>query len=183
MDVTKLLQSVLGSGQMAAPGGRGGQQQSGGLPSGLVGGARHLDLPPPAPETGFDPEHDRDAGGGDFRLVMLRAMIAAAHSDGHIDAQEHGRIRDQVAGYDLGAEEKSALYGYFAEPDSAATIAGLARTEAQKAEIYLASALSIDPDTPQETAYLSDLAEKLGLPQGLRDYLTAEAEAARAEVS
>ncbi|SDH96279.1 hypothetical protein [Alloyangia pacifica] len=43
----------------------------------------------------------------------------------------HGRAREQVAAFDLGPNEKAELYDYFSEPASPATIAALARTEAQ----------------------------------------------------
>ncbi|WP_108661731.1 tellurite resistance TerB family protein [Acuticoccus kandeliae] len=135
--------------------------------------------PTPIAPAGFDVENDRDAAGDDFRLILVRAMIAAAQSDDHIYQDEHRRIREQVKEWDLGPTEKAALYDYFSDPADAATIARLARTDEQRAEIYLASALSIDPDTPQEQAYLQSLADRLGLPEGLRGYLDAEAEAAR----
>ncbi|RAH95419.1 DUF533 domain-containing protein [Acuticoccus sediminis] len=137
----------------------------------------------PPPGGPFDVENDRDAAGDDFRLVLVRAMIAAAQSDGHIDKDEHRQIREQVTTWDLGPSEKVALYEYFAEPADAATIARLARTDEQRAEIYLTSALCIDPDTAAEQAYLQTLADCLGLPPGLRGYLDAEAEAARQEVA
>lgn len=136
----------------------------------------------PASGGPFDIENDHDAAGEDFRLVMVRAMIAAAQSDGHIDKDEHRQIREQVKAWDLGATEKAAIYEYFAEPADAATIARLARTEEQRAEIYLASALCIDPDTAEEQAFLQTLADRLSLPEGLRDYLDVEAESARNDV-
>lgn len=139
--------------------------------------------PVPISSSGFDVENDRDAAGDDFRLVLVRAMIAAAQSDGHIDRDEHRRIRDQVGEWDLGPAEKGALYDYFSDPADAATIAGLARSDEQRAEIYLASALCIDPDTPEEERYLATLADRLRLPDGLRGYLDAEAEAARADAA
>jgi uncharacterized membrane protein YebE (DUF533 family) len=140
-----------------------------------------LHLPKPAPDTGFDVENDQDATGMDFRLALMRTMVAAANADGHIDRDEHARIREQVEVFGLGAQEKAKLYEYFAEPADPAAIARLARTEAQKAEIYLASALCIDPDTPEEQTYLTALGGYLGLPDGLRGHLDAEAEAAKAQ--
>ncbi|MBV7407577.1 tellurite resistance TerB family protein [Maritimibacter sp. DP1N21-5] len=143
---------------------------------------RPLDLPPPAVNSGFDVDHDRDATGNDFRLTLMRTMIAAAQADGHIDKAEHARIREQVSAFDLGAEEKARLYEYFAEPADPMAIARMARTEEQKAEIYLASALCIDPDTMEERDYLDRLGTHLNLPAGLRGHLDAEAEAAKAQV-
>lgn len=144
-----------------------------------AGGAAQA-LPAVAPGSAFDVDHDHDARGDDFRLVLMRAMIAAANADDHIDADEHRHIRAQVAEMGLGAAEKAMLYDFLSDPADAATIAALARNDEQRAEIYLASALAIDPDTVEERAYLSDLAARLNLPKGLSGYLDAEAASARA---
>ncbi len=142
-----------------------------------------LSLPKPAPGSDFEIETAKDAQGEDFRLVLVRAMISAAQCDDHIDAEEHKAIRTQLDSFELGASEKTALYGYFSEPANPAAIAGLARNDAQKAEIYLVSALCIDPDTPQEQAYMDALSGSLELPDGLRVHLDAEAQAARRQVA
>ncbi len=139
-------------------------------------------LPKPTPGSGFDVENDQDATGRDLRLGLMRAMISAANCDNHIDSDEHKRIRAQVDALGLGADEKAMLYEYFGEPSDPAAIAALARTTEQKAELYLASCLSIDPDTAEEQSYLNALADHMALPQGLRGHLDAEAAAVRTEV-
>ncbi|QDL93815.1 tellurite resistance TerB family protein (plasmid) [Paroceanicella profunda] len=139
-------------------------------------------LPAPPPGSGFDVENDSDAGGQDFRIALMHAMISAAKSDAHIDQEEHGRIRDQIRELGLGAEEKAALFDLFSAPSDPASVARLARTSEQRAEIYLASVLAVDPDTPEERRYLDDLARQLDLPAGLRDHLVHEASAARREM-
>lgn len=140
-----------------------------------------LSLPRPPADSGFDLENDTDASGQDFRLSVMKAMISAAKSDDHIDAEEHARIHARIDDLGLGASEKAAMFDYFAAPADPVATAGLARTTEQKAEIYLASALAIDPDTVQEQAYLDALSNALDLPQGLRGHLDLEAAAARRE--
>ncbi|RAP40983.1 hypothetical protein BYZ73_12355 [Rhodovulum viride] len=179
----KLGGKALTYGGMAAVGGlaykawRDWQQNR---PSGTE--ADPLHLPPPPADSGFDMAQERDSAGQDFRLAVLRAMILAAKSDGHIDPEEHGRIRDRIEALGLGAEEKAALFDSFAAPADPAEAARPARTDAQRAELYLASALAVDPDTPDERRYLDDLARHLALPEGLRGHLDLEAEAARRQV-
>ncbi|MBB4121937.1 tellurite resistance TerB family protein [Martelella radicis] len=179
----KLGGKALKYGGMAAVGGlaykayRDWQQNK---PSGQE--EKPLNLPKPPAESGFDVEHDRDAGGEDFRLALMRAMIAAANSDDHIDKAEHGRIREQIEKMGFGAEEKAALFDYFSQPSDSAAVAKLARSREQGAELYLASALAIDPDTPEEKAYLDKLSGHLEMPDGLRGHLDLEAEAARRQV-
>ncbi|MBK5922791.1 hypothetical protein CCR90_03150 [Rhodovulum sulfidophilum] len=176
----KLGGKALSYGGMAAVGGlaykawRDWQQNR---PSGTE--ADPLHLPPPPADSGFDMAEERDSTGQDFRLAVLRAMILAANSDGHIDSEEHRRIRDRIEALGLGAEEKAALFDSFAAPADPAEAARPARTDAQRAELYLASVLAVDPDTPDERRYLDDLARHLALPEGLRGHLDLEAEAAR----
>ncbi|AJY47884.1 tellurite resistance TerB family protein [Martelella endophytica] len=136
-------------------------------------------LPKPPADSGFDVEHDQDQSGSDFRLALMRAMISAANADDHIDKAEHARIRRHIDETGLGADEKALLFDYIASPSDARAIAALARNSEQKAELYLASALAIDPDTPEEKLYLDRLADNLDMPGGLRSYLDQEAEAGR----
>jgi len=63
------------------------------------------------------------------------------------------------------------------------TIAGLARTEAQKAQLYLASLLVGPADTAAERAWLRALAHELGLPPGLKESLDAQARQADAAIA
>ena len=140
-------------------------------------------LPRPPADSGFDVETERDTAGMDFRLALMRAMISAAKSDDHIDADEHQRIRQQIEAMGLGAEEKAALFDSFSAPSDAAATARLARTREQGAEIYLISALAVDPDTVEEKRYLDDLSGHLALDAGLRTHLDHEAEAARRSVA
>lgn len=138
----------------------------------------------PVGQTGFALERSTGggaAGGEDFRLSLVRAMIAAAKCDGHIDAEEHGRITAAIAEQNLTAEEKGFLLDAFAAEADPLAIARLARTEEQGAELYAASRLAIDPDVPAEHQYLARLGGALGLPSALVAHLDAKVDAARAE--
>jgi uncharacterized membrane protein YebE (DUF533 family) len=130
-------------------------------------------------DSGFAPEHERDATQTDFRLSLIRAMISAAKSDGHIDQTEHARITDQIADFGLGNDEKAFLFDAFSAPADPITIAKLANTEEQSAELYLASCLAIDPDNPDEQRYLDRLSDGLRMPAELRNHLDHQAASAR----
>ncbi|WP_404384993.1 tellurite resistance TerB family protein [Caenispirillum salinarum] len=147
-----------------------------------VGQGAGLDLVPPPASSGFTPDSDQDSAGADFRLALIRAMIAAAKCDGHIDRDEHARIQQQIAEQDLSAEEKGFLLDAFSEEPDAFAVARLARTPEQGAELYAASRLAIDPDVPAEHQYLERLAGALGLPRDLISHLDAKIEAARLEL-
>jgi uncharacterized membrane protein YebE (DUF533 family) len=141
-----------------------------------------LDWAQPPASSGFTPDTDHDTSGADFRLALIRAMIAAAKCDGHIDREEHARIQGQIAEQNLSAEEKGFLLDAFSEEPDAFAIAKLARTPEQGAELYAASRLAIDPDVPAEHQYLERLAGALGLPRDLIGHLDAKVEAARLEL-
>lgn len=131
---------------------------------------------PAAPvDSGFDIASQTDSDGSDLRLTLVRAMISSAKSDGHIDADEHTRIQAHIQSLDLSGDEKGFLFDQLSAPSDPITIARLANNDAQAAEIYVASALAVDSDTPEEKRYLDRLSDALRLPDGLRAQLDAQA--------
>ncbi|WP_245906240.1 tellurite resistance TerB family protein [Teichococcus aestuarii] len=131
-----------------------------------------------AVEPRFLPGAAPAAGGEAFELSLIRAMIGAARSDGHIDAEERARIFEQVEKAGLDAEAKAFVFDTLDAPIGVSEVAAAARTPEQAAEIYLVSCLAMDPDEPAERAYLAALAHRLKLPEGLAEHLGRQAEAA-----
>ena len=105
--------------------------------------------------------------------ALLTAMIAAAKADGHIDAAEQARIFGEMDRHALEADDKAFLMDALRAPLDVEAVARLARTPEEAAEIYAASLMAIDVDTPQERAYLDHLARRLGLDPGLVRHLDA----------
>jgi len=118
------------------------------------------------------------ADGGPFELALVRAMIAAAKSDGHIDAEEQRRIFGRVSEFGLDAESKAFVFDALAAPVGVSDVAAFATTAEQAAELYLASRLAVEPDGPAELAYLEALAHRLKLPADLVAHLNRQADAA-----
>lgn len=136
---------------------------------------------PPAPaDSGFDPAQLTDQSGNDLRLGLIQAMISAAKADGHIDAAENENIRTQIDATNLAADEKGFLFDQLAAASDPIAIANLAKDETQASELFLASALTIDIDTPEEGRYMERLGDALRLPEALRQELIGHAEAAKA---
>lgn len=106
-------------------------------------------------------------------LLLLRAMIASALSDGLIDAEERQRIVGRLADLGVGSEERQFLEQEIAMPWSPQQFAAAASTPEVRSEIYLASSIAIEADTPAEQAYLRYLAATLGLDDGLVQHLDA----------
>jgi uncharacterized membrane protein YebE (DUF533 family) len=107
-------------------------------------------------------EHELDAKA----QVILKAMINAAKADGQIDVAEQQRILGKLEEVGVDAE---ALEWVRAEMRQPFDLAGLLRgvsTPQEAAEVYAASLLAIEVDTPAERRYLHQLAQGLGLDEG-----------------
>ncbi len=142
--------------------------------SGKLAGTSDGPVALPNPQgTAFQPE-DADAA-DDLSARILQAMIAAAKADGHITADERGRIDAQLGNLGLGDEATAMITSELDQPLDAGRVAGLARTEQEATQIYAASLLVVDPDAPAEKAYLAALAATLKLDGGLVDHLHAKA--------
>lgn len=130
-----------------------------------------LALPAPT-DTPFDPKL-APQGETEFALVLVRAMIAAAKADGHIDAAERARIGDKLLLSGVEDEAGQFLLAELEKPTDLDAIVAEARSDAQKAELYTAARLTIEPNTRAERGFLDLLAGRLGLPDPLLDHIEA----------
>lgn len=123
---------------------------------------------PPAPEgSPFLPAQNDSTGMQNLSMTLVRAMIAAARSDGRLDAQESQAIFQRMEALDLQAEERDLLFQEMGKPVDMDAIVQSATCPEVAAEIYLASLLAIDVDTVEEQSYLGMLAARMRLPQEL----------------
>ena len=141
--------------------------------AGEIGGG--LQTPPAG--SGFAVE-DRDHN-DEFVLTLVRAMIAAARADGHIDEQERTLISERLQHAGIGAEAEAFFNRELAQPTDIDAIVAAAVSESQKVELYTASRLTIDPATRAERGYLDMLAGRLDLPDALVDQIDRTVSAAR----
>lgn len=128
-------------------------------------------LPPPA-DNSFHPSQ-APQGETEFALTLIRAMIAAAKADGHIDDEERKKIGDKLSLSGIGSDAEQFLMAELDAPLDLDAIVDAAQTDAQKLELYTASRLAIDPDTRAERGYLDLLAGRLKLPDALVDHVEA----------
>lgn len=96
-------------------------------------------------------------------MLALKAMIAASKADGEIDQRERERILGKLE--DAGADEDTRKFvaKEAATPLDIDSLVRDVRDPQTAAQIYAASLLAINVDTPAERAYLRDLSQKLGL--------------------
>lgn len=137
----------------------------------LAGGPEDAALPPPMARDGDGPE----------AMLLVRAMIAAAMADGHIDAAEHERIFAEVYRLELSADEKAMLFDELRRPLPMDELARQVSDPIIGAEVYAAALLAIDESRPEGRDYLERLGKRLALPVTLLEALHARALLAKRE--
>jgi uncharacterized membrane protein YebE (DUF533 family) len=122
-----------------------------------------------APAALPEPAHD---------MLLVRAMIAAAYADGHIDAAEQTRIFDRVDRMRLAADDKATLFDELRRPLGLLQLVELTPRGEMAVEVYAASVVAADRSQPATTRYLAELANRLNLPEALVAAVHAEADIA-----
>jgi uncharacterized membrane protein YebE (DUF533 family) len=140
------------------------QQSPAGQPLGTKPAPSFEALPAPALE-----DHSR---------AMLRAMIAAAKADGHMDERERGLVEAEMTRLDAHSSTQQWVQAELRRPVEPAEVAAAATTPEMAAEVYLASVLVVDETSTMERAYLDALAKQLKLAPDLQQALEAKARAA-----
>jgi len=102
-------------------------------------------------------------------MILMRAMIAAAHADGHIDDNERQRIFAQVETMELSVQEKAMLFDELRKPLSMAELVAQVPNAQTGIEVYAASASAIDTDEAASQAFLTQLSQQLCIPSELVD--------------
>jgi uncharacterized membrane protein YebE (DUF533 family) len=96
--------------------------------------------------------------------IVLKAMINAAKADGQIDSGEIKRIVGKLQETGMGAEAQQYVMSEMQKPiDTAGLVAAAKSQPALAAQVYAASLLAIEVDTPAEKKYLDQLETGLGL--------------------
>lgn len=129
------------------------------------------------PEASFDVAKADALQAGSNSLLIVRAMITAAMSDGHMDSSEQIRIFEHADKLALSSEDKAALFDELRNPQNVREIVAAVRSRAVAVEVYAASLLAIDELTFEGQAYLKRLASLLDMPPELVDAIHLEADA------
>ena len=162
-----ILSGVLGGGggqqqQSANPLGGllggGGGGGIGGLLGSIMGGGKEeqaaAQLPP-----------EQHAAANDQAVLMIRAMVNAAKSDGRVDEKEQENIISKL-GNDVSQDEIAFLKQEFAAPLDVASFANSV-PQGLEQQIYAVSLTSIELDSQNEAQYLGQLAQGLNLEPNL----------------
>jgi len=96
--------------------------------------------------------------------LILKAMINAAKADGQIDESEIQRIVGKLQENGMDAEAQRYVMTEMQKPMETRTLTAAAQGRPElAAEMYAASLLAIEVDTPAEKQYLDQLSAGLGL--------------------
>jgi len=99
---------------------------------------------------------------------ILKALVAAAKADGHVDARERQLIEGEFVKLTNDPELKTWLDLELNKPLDPADVARVATTPEMAAEMYVASVLMVDEEHFMERAYLDELAKQLKLEPSLK---------------
>lgn len=106
--------------------------------------------------------------------AILKALVAAAKADGHVDARERQLIEGELVKLTSDAELQHWLQAELNKPLDPAEVARAASTPEMAAEMYVASVLMVDEEHFMERAYLEELARQLKLDPALKSELEAQ---------
>jgi uncharacterized membrane protein YebE (DUF533 family) len=135
----------------------GGREQAQAAPS-QADPARDAPLGLREPQTPGEEQELQDKA-----ALIVSAMINAAKADGSIDQGEIRRISEKLETDGADPEARAFLAQEMLKPQDMDGLVRRARTPQTAVEVYAASLLAIEVDTPAEQDYLRRLAEGLGL--------------------
>lgn len=123
--------------------------------------------PPPPPFGGSSPSPPPGSVPpplvGTDPVLLLRAMISAAHADGSLDDAERRRITAHLERARLSGEERSFLASELETPRPLADIVAAVTTPADAEQVFAVSLLAVEVDSQAERAYLEQLRLALGI--------------------
>jgi uncharacterized membrane protein YebE (DUF533 family) len=100
--------------------------------------------------------------------AILKALIAAAKADGHVDERERETIEGEFTRMGAEPEVRQWLQAELAKPLDPAEVASVATTPEIAAEMYVASLIAADDQNFMERTYLDELARQLKLDDALK---------------
>ncbi|MGB5825588.1 MAG: tellurite resistance TerB family protein [Pseudomonas mandelii] len=100
--------------------------------------------------------------------AILKALVAAAKADGHVDDRERALIEGEFTKLDNDQELQQWLHAELSKPLDPTEVARAASTPEMAAEMYIASVMLVDEESFMEKSYLDELARQLKLEPGLK---------------
>ncbi|PAA43643.1 hypothetical protein CJU79_04850 [Pseudomonas fragi] len=111
--------------------------------------------------------------------AILKALVAAAKADGHVDERERQLIDGELNKLNGDPALRQWLQAELNKPLDPAEVSRAASTPEIAAEMYIASLILVDEEHFMERAYLEELAKQLKLDPGLKIELEAQVKQAQ----
>ena len=111
--------------------------------------------------------------------AILKALVAAAKADGHVDERERQLIDGELNKLNGDPALRQWLQAELNKPLDPAEVARAASTPEIAAVMYIASLILVDEEHFMERAYLEELAKQLKLDPGLKIELEAQVKQAQ----
>ena len=111
--------------------------------------------------------------------AILKALVAAAKADGHVDERERQLIDGELSKLNGDPALRQWLQAELNKPLDPAEVASAASTPEIAAEMYIASLILVDEEHFMERAYLEELAKQLKLDPGRKAELEAQVKQAQ----
>lgn len=112
--------------------------------------------------------------------AILKALIAAAKADGHVDERERETIEGEFTRLGAEPEVRQWLQAELAKPLDPAEVASVATSPEIAAEMYVASLIAADDQNFMERSYLDELARQLKIDDALKARLEQQVKDANA---
>lgn len=106
--------------------------------------------------------------------AMLKALVAGAKADGHVDDRERQLIEEELGKLADDAKLRGWLKAELSKPLDPAEVASAATTLEVASEMYLVSLMMVDDQNYMERAYLDELARNLKLDPSLKASLETQ---------
>ncbi|WP_111537181.1 tellurite resistance TerB family protein [Palleronia aestuarii] len=98
-------------------------------------------------------------------LLLIRAMITAAYSDGALSSEERERIMGEIAEAGGDAEDRQVMEREIANPKPLDELLRDVQDKETAEEFYLASAAAVDGETEANRSYLETLRQRLDISE------------------
>ncbi|MGY2289084.1 tellurite resistance TerB family protein [Pseudomonas sp. SDO528_S397] len=112
--------------------------------------------------------------------AILKALVAAAKADGHVDERERALIEGEFTRLDSDQQLQQWLHAELNKPLDPVDVARAAATPEMAAEMYVASVMLVDEESFMEKSYLDELARQLRLAPCLKAELEQQVRQASA---
>lgn len=133
------------------------------------GAPRSESMPPPPPgprgSTPPPPPAPSSEQSQKTAMLLIQGMIAAAHADGKIDADEERKILEQLGKAGMTLEERDFILKQMASPPDLESLAAEVDSAELAKQLYAVSLLAIEVDTEAESAYLAKLRARLNISE------------------